>query len=684
MLEFTIDGNLVDSPKGIEQLTHKIYFNKGLRGYLEQFDGSVTFYGGEYAYLRNRFFVDGCAISTVVIRNGEDTYTGNIFLNDAEWDVDECGVTCEIVDASFLSLIDNNKDIKAYLNVPRSKNDVDISAATVVQTTLSFGENEVGAGLNPTPANRSGVRVFDAFRFLIAFMSDGQIGFVSDFFNPETNPANATQPRNPTLITGQEARTGDGDEWPYISFQELYDDIGKLYNITFSMETVNGVPTMRIEPVAYFKSQSQTLTLSDARGVKQEADRESYYQLIKFGDSADVDEDGFYPPATFMSWTQEEYHLGGQCNTKATLDLQLKTLVINTNAIQSVLPTGTQNVVNPPSTDYDDDLFLVIFDGNNQTVLSVNPLDADKRYYNARLTNSEVANRWGDGVPFPIYLFLGQSNNFANGMLTSTNFNYGGLPVQLVIMGETLFGQVPLIAALNCNDDTFPNGADPNGLYTIQNATPVTSNPGPFPSPSPQTASRYTAPFNAVYTVRFTGVIKAVITHTGQQGGYGVSFQVFSSANVFRSEIYFPASLQPSAPLFGVGANEWDVSANFFLLSGDYVIVTVFDPWNYTSNSSASQETELYVFRGARFIIEDPLGGEWKTYNPADNWLFKTMCRYPITCEWWRSFRNNWHQLILLTYGSGQSSGYVNEVNRNILTGDADVDIVSKFADVTR
>lgn len=688
MLEFRLDGQSVTEPEGLRELSHRIYYNQGLNGYLEQFDGSISFYGSEYTYLRNRLFTDGCSISTVTIRNGIDTYTANIFLNDAEWYPDLSKVDCELVDSSFLSLIDNNKDIKAYLNVPRSKNDVDISAFTTVQTDLSFGENEVGVGLNPTP-NRSGVRLYDAFKFLVAFMSDGQIGFASDYFSPETNPSNPSPERNPTLIVGREIRTGDGDDWPYISFQELYDDARKLYNLTFSMEVNAGVPTLRIEPRAYYRSSQTAIQLPSAEGVKQMAVAESYYQLMKFGDIEDVDETGFFPNATFMSWSEEEYHLGGQCNTKEILDLQMDTLSINTNAVQSVLPITTQNIVNPPSEDYDDSLFLVIFDGNNQAIVNVNPIDPDKRYYNERLTNSEVANRWGDGVPFPIYLFLGQSNNFANGMLTITNYVYGTIPAAQFIMGETLFGQVPLIAALNCNDDTFPNGADPNGLYSITNATPHTSNPGPFPAPSPQTASRYTAPFNAVYTVRFTGIIKAVITHTGQLGGYGVSFQVFDSSNVFKSEIYFPASLQPPAPEYGIGANAWDVSANFFLVTGDYVIVTVFDPWNYTSNVSAPQETELLVFRGARFIIEDPLGGNWKTFDPATNWLFQTNCSYPIPDDWWRQFRANWHSLINITYNTGQAFGYVNEIRRPIYPTDsnkgiAEVSIVSKFADVTR
>jgi hypothetical protein len=660
MLEFILDGVTVTEPEGLRELRHRIYYNDGINGYLEQFDGSVSFYGTEYRTLRNRFFADGCAVVPVEVRNGGDSYLGNIFLNDAEWEPDKSKVTCEIVDGSFLSLIDNNKDIKAYLNVPRSKNDVDISAVTVVQTDLSFGENEVGVGLNPTPANRSGVRVFDAFKFLIAFMSDGQIGFVSDYFSPETDPADPTEPRNPTLITGQEVGTADGDEWPYLSFEELFTDINKLYNISFSMEVVNGIPTMRIEPKAYFRSIAQTLAVADALDVQQEALRESYYQLMKFGDSEKVDEEGFYPPATFAAWQREEYHLGGQCNTKAVLDLQLKTLIINTNAIQSQLPSSTQNIVSPPSEEYDEDIFLVIFDGNNQTVLNVNPLDANKRYYNARLQNDEVANRWGDGVPFPIFLFLGAGNNGSQG------YALGNVTANDI----TCISISQWVSVAKFNSFSFPFGYDPNGLMSQSNV----DFPPCIHSPNNNViGTTYTAPISAIYTVavdfQTTWVTAANII-------------VVDATDAITQIIPLPITVNGPFDASVVG------SVQVFVPSGDRIAIRLvqfsaptpiggpgggFDP-NPPQNP--------VVFNGGTFTVYDPLTIT-KTYDPASNYLFKSSAQYPLPSDWWRQFRTQWHQRIQLTYGSGQAQGYVREISRNIYTGEADVEIVSKFADVT-
>ena len=181
------DFTIVGQPDGLSELRHRIYYSNELSGYLEEFAGQLTFYGSEYTYLRRRFFSNGCAVIPIVLTDGIGLQlTANLFLNDATWQIDRQAVTCEVVDDSYLSLIDNNKGIKAFVNVPRSKNDLPITA--VEQTDLKFKAYDV-VNNTDTPADRHGVRVYDALRTLIEFMSDGLIGFESNFFNrPHTPP----------------------------------------------------------------------------------------------------------------------------------------------------------------------------------------------------------------------------------------------------------------------------------------------------------------------------------------------------------------------------------------------------------------------------------------------------------------------------------------------------------------
>jgi hypothetical protein len=660
MLEFLLDGQAVTEPEGLTQLRHRIYFNTGLNGYLEQFDGSVMFYGDEYKYLRNRLFVDGCAISEVVIRNGIDTYRGNIFLNDAEWEPDLCKVTCEIVDASFLSLIDNNKDIKAYLNVPRSKNDVDISSFTVTQSNLLCKAATTTDA--DTPANRYGVRLYDAFKFLIAFMSDGQIGFVSDYFLPETSPTNATETRNPTLLTGYSLRLGeqvnpDDNQWPYLSFEELYTDAQRLYNLSFSMETVSGVPTMRIEPRAYYQASGQSLTLPYAKGIKQTADRDSYYQLMKFG-SANADDETFtyYPEELLQSWKEEEYHLGGQCNTSVILDLQTKTVVTDCNTIMTALPisAGGQD---EDSTD--DEIFLLVFDGNNETIINTHPVTPTRVYYNNRLTNLAVANRWGDGVPFPIFLFLGANNNQARAFnQTDAILDRCDFATSLFSTSFYAFAEFPVTVP--------PFGFDPNTNIvqgTIQE-TCVT----------PINATYYQVPITGVYTVNARVIFSTDGLRSSGGNVIGAEIVHYDSADVFQPDQVSIGFTNTNPNAFFV---TFEGSATFSAQAGDKLAIR----FNGVDTGAGIHNITLH---NGSFMDIPGRGLITKTYNPADNYLLKSSVNCPIPADWWRSFRNNWHQLITMTYNTGQSSGYVNEVNRNILTGDADVDIVSKFADVTR
>jgi hypothetical protein len=658
MLEFLLDGQIVPEPEGVRELSHRVYYNQGLNGYLEQFDGTIAFYGSEYAYLRNRIFTDGCSISTVTIRNGLDSYTANIFLNDAEWYPDLSKVECELVDASYLSLIDNNKDIKAFLNVPRSKNDVDITAYTVTQNDILL---KAATTADTDAANRYGVRVYDAFKFLVAFMSDGAIEFVSDYFNPETNPANPTPERNPTILTGYAFRNGpevdpDDEQWPYLSFQELYADIVSLYNVTWSMEVFNGSPRLRVEPTSYYRSSTTALTLDNASTVKQSSAIESYYQLMKFGGQSSEEGDfTYYPQEQFQSWREEEYHLGGQCNTREILDTSLKTFITDPNKIMQSLPISAGGL---DDDGIDRDLILLVLDGNNETIINDNPVIANAFYYNNRLTNLAVANRWGDGVPFPIFLFLGANDNQARG------FNISDLALDKCFFAVGLTS-ASFYAFAEFADFTPPSGYDPNNNVvqgTIQE-TCVT----------PIRATYYDTPVTGVYTVNTNVRFSTTGNRSGAGNVVGVSIVRYDSSDNFMEaqQIGFTTS-NPNAFFVEISG-----SATFAAQTGDKLAI------RFDGVDTGIGSHDVILHDGSWFEVPGR-GLITKTYDPSSNWLFKSECSYPIPADWWRQFRANWHSLIQLTYNTGQAFGYVNEIKRVIYSGDAEVSIVSKFANVTR
>jgi hypothetical protein len=630
-------------------MSHRVYFSDDLGGYLEEFNGDLTFYGEDYTYLRRRFFADGCSVVPCVIEDGCGLrLTGNLFLNDAEWRPDKCEVTLQVVDSGFLSLIDQNKEIKAFVNVPRSKNDVDISAYTATQTNLTFSLHDTNAIPAQSDATgRQGVRLYDALRMLIAFMSDGIITMVSDYLNP----AFATEDGIPTLVVGQEIRTGANDEWPRINFQDLFGDARSLYNLAFAPEIVNGQPALRIEPVAYFRQQLGTTVFEDVNELSQKAVLSQYYAIMKFG-SKRTDpleyNNQYFPPATFYAWQEEEFHLLGQCNTKANLDLTMSELVTDTNRIQIALPTtaGGQD-----DDGIDKDIALVCFDSSNVTVIYTNPTDTTQRFYNNSLTNFEVANRWGNGVPFPIVQFLGVGNNQAEAVAI-TELSPVWVPVTGLFGARAAFLEFPL--------STFPNGEDPGGNITQSVETLQTLDPPLFIFNGPVTG--YSAPVSAIFTVH------AEVIFTENVDAYLIVGRFDALNNYIETTIM--QTVTEDVTLVPQTATKAFGQALVFANATDRLFIGAITDGNTTIN--------IQTFTESYFKVFDPFTFE-QTYNPNDNLLIETSYEYPMTSEQWMNFLNEQFKSMTVTYNGGEVQGYIKDVTRQLENGNTDWLIRSNF-----
>lgn len=658
------DFTIVGQPDGLSELRHRIYYSNELSGYLEEFVGQLTFYGDEYTYLRRRFFADGCAVIPIVLTDGIGLQLkANLFLNDATWQIDRQAVTCEVVDDSYLSLIDNNKGIKAFVNVPRSKNDLPITA--VEQTDLKFKAYDV-VNNTDTPADRHGVRVYDALRTLIEFMSDGLIGFESNFFNTDDDPA-INRPRIPTLLTGRAIRTGADDSFALISFEELFIDLNKLYNLAFAVERTVSGPVLRIEPKSYFREVSTSLALPNVYSIQQTSDQSSFYSKVSYG-SAKVDEFIFYPGGAlppslpFVQWSQEEYHLGGQCNKDVFLDLELKTLITDTNVIMRCLPYGAgnpQSLVTPPDSSYDDDIFLVLFDANNETITSESALSADLRIYNGRLINSEVAQRWGDGIPYPIYLFLdGLTNNDAKGVVVAdavidTN------PLPPFFLTQWFFDNIQF-STYNAIME-FPVRAVPFGYDPQNNMADGVVTTG-------FNATWYEAPNTGIYT------IVARVISDGDMRSMIIA-QVRAGALVQTSDIFLPAQ----EDIIYINRT-FDLSVTVAAAAGDrfYVVCSGAGSVAYSPPIPAIPP----IIKAGSFMEVFASGNQiTQTYDPQSNYLINSSFNYPIPSTDWQFFNANRFGTINVTHGFGVVTGFLKEASRNLYNGSTDFVLRSRFAE---
>lgn len=644
--------SIQNEPKGLLDIKHRVYFAEELNGFLEEVTGGLTFWGDDYKTLRTLFLNGSCGIVPITINDGCGlVIQANIFLNEVEWRPDLCECTCEPVDAGFLSLIDQNMGIKAFLNVGRSKNDVDISSSVVTQTNLYYyGQNQQGGGGDIAAQNRVGVRLYDAFKMLVAFMTDGQLGFESDYFFPDDIGRGYY-----TLITGNSLRTGDVNSFPFISFEDLYKDCQRLFNLAFDIETVGGQSVMRIEPIEYFKQNSASLTLSNVDEIIQKTDAKSFYQKVVFG-STDFDDTGYvyFPKTAFTGFRKEEYHLGGQCNTKNVLNLDTLTLITDTNVIQAALPVLSGGATDP-SNITDEDTYLVVHYADNSVANDPNPLNPALVYFNLPLTNFQVATRWGNGIPASIYLFLGSGLNGAQAV-TMAAYTPNYQPISFILGG----------ALLSFPYDTFPNGYDPNG--NMVQSTDVVALGGLTPTWT-FGQTMFVAPVDGIYSASVRLILQNVdLTAFNQLLLSRYDTVVSGNINALQNGDIPPTSTNL---YFSQGVYIWEGSFTFNLLQDERLCVQL-----------NIAQVDIVVLQGSSFTV----GSNFtitQTYNPADNNLFLNEVKYPLSTDEWLTFLGNRHGVLTITHANGVVYSRNRSMTREINSGDTEVTAVSTFNQIT-
>lgn len=351
MLRFLINGvQSANAPLDADALEERIYYSETLKGFLLEITGTIVFYGEDYDTIRDIYDNDYCDEVTIEILKTEDDglnaeriFKGLIKVSDIEWNKVKKLATCEVIDDSFIARIDNNKSIKFEIGVPRSKNDVDITSFTTYLNYFNFFSpfwgryfDDEATGLEPPL--RIGIFLYDAFKFLVAAMSDGEMDFESNYLSYDINdPTNDEEAAWTGIIRADELYNGGG-RFPAVSFEDLYSDVQKLLNLSFSIERQNGGrPLLRIEPYSYYKQQDSGLYFTALSDLIEKIDLEKQYAKISIGCSTRPD-DFPLPKINVAYQFQEEYHLKGQCNVDNEMDLRLRTLVINSNSIRRYLP----------------------------------------------------------------------------------------------------------------------------------------------------------------------------------------------------------------------------------------------------------------------------------------------------------------------------------------------------------
>lgn len=351
-------------PFGIDSLSESLVLSDEVYGYVYQISGTITLQGDDYDTIRALYESEYCQDVTIEIQYSED---GNIWEMKAEgiiklvsvtWDLVRRQAECPITDNSFLSRINNNRNIKFTLGTPLftdepvlSKNGVDVTYKWVYHDNVQmfsplwkrYFEDEAeftdadSADIDLRPQGRKGIFIYDALNLIIAMMTDDEVEFESTYFTYSLATPNSYFGEAFTvLMAGSQIRAGIGA--PEISFDELFGDLHRLFNVWFSLEVnTQGKPVIRIEHEDYFRGLDSSQYFNSVESLSENIDLSLLYARIVLGCS---EKDKAFPikDIPLILHSQEEYGLTGICNTDNTLDLRLRSLIINTNSIARVLP----------------------------------------------------------------------------------------------------------------------------------------------------------------------------------------------------------------------------------------------------------------------------------------------------------------------------------------------------------
>lgn len=412
MLRVLLNGTYPqNNPTGIENLEERFTYSNTLKIYYTEITGDLTFWGADFDYLYNQFKGDLCTRIPVEIQESEgdersykELFRGYIIAKDIDFDLTRRFAKCQIIDDGFMASIVNNADLQVPIRsvFGTTKNGQTLNATVTtnvtVRTTNSIGSNMI-----------TGVSIHEAFRYIVAWMTDYGVDFESDYL------LNNTDVNSYFFSTGLSIRTGVSD-LPVISFKDFVSDMNKLWHIYgYFYRAANGKLTLKFEPYEFFENIQGSNTVTKADSITLKSAEEVFYTSILLGSpkNESVADDKGLPVDTAELWcipglnepfagfsNKDEFIIDTKCNKPNSLDLRPSKVIADINSISRI-------IADPSYTDYDADVFLIQRETEWELLphfpfdTTVTPETPIFGTFNKSLFNREVLGRWLSEICLP-------------------------------------------------------------------------------------------------------------------------------------------------------------------------------------------------------------------------------------------------------------------------------------------
>lgn len=633
----------------------QIQFDQSVNGVFVTFENDLLLTGSAYKYLLDNAKSQFCGrveVQCLYLCQGQqwiNLATGFIFLSDCVFNRDLCQVTTKIVDESFQSRINNNKAIEIYSETPTTKNGDVIGAPIGVLLTGQRAQMFVPATGVYLSQYSYGWSVFNAFKILISFMSDGEMDFESNYF--ETGPGNAY-----FVTSGRSIRIGSGSQFLY-SFESLYTALNKKLQLGFGFKKVNGRPVIMIEKFDFFRDNPAIVELYNVHGIKSRVDKDRMFSSIDLGSDDFLEEWQSTNPNAALSFSQvrffgfkkESFGLTGLCNIDKKLDLVTQKVIFDTNIIEDILMNGNQGYEENPII-----IELTAYAGSAETYVT-QPAGFEDIFssgtvqYNPNLTNDHQALNNINGVPASIWNWY-QGYDAANTVFKGTD-NRANFSLTLTLT------------------PTIQYYSDPDKMneyfrFPVQ-VTDIGSNYDPVVNgnPAPVNGSRYVAPAPGAYTF-FTRIKKTGLGNQAAVITTRVIFVRYNSNNELIVKHFQAPQNNPGNVPACITATD-----TFFCNEGDKIFVDIefyldfatSTNYEFTSNLAATVCVgEPVEFSGSGVPIG---GGELQPFDATAYRPVIETFSYPLTFA----------QVLDLINDTTRSVAYTNQENDPLALKNGDI-----------
>ena len=681
-----------DTISDLNDLSEHIWYDIERKAFLQEITGTVLLGGQGFRYFQNLLRTNydtqvPCTLSRYDEYAGvwETVLHGLVFVTDCTFDLYAQTVEIQLVDNSFFAKIENNKSIEFVIGSGRSKNGTDITGVAS-STQIKVLNNLPTPPLVYFPNTVTGWSRYEALKFLVAAMTDNQIGFYSDalqeYLDPVQNVLNQGY-----LFSGEALRDGPTQFGPNISFEYLYSDLAKLYNLVQYIERDSvGNLRLRVERFDDIRQSGVIDTKHVATPVKEMINSDTLYSCVRLG-SKDEDLDGYFAFTPFLSTFEEQFSMSYRSNVDKELDLRMQALITDTNLIYY---TQTQQGLANPDSSKDNEVFYIICRKHNG-------IDWDEKgtlyfsgqyYLNGDISNQNVLINNFTGLPSTI--FKQYISLFSTGFYANSSGPYIQQPaLSATAFANNLLELVATSAAggINWNGTVtgyFGTGIVPSNQFYLQfdndSVAPAFDGGNNYSN----TTFKYVVPVTGFYV--FYGLLDLIIDRTGMSLSDVTVLRLrlwqtdatYSTGSVMAT---YDAALQ--GDLFGQLIKPITMqvfnSTPVLLSANDNVFLTL------EFSTPFGTSAELYIYELSHFTLTftNVDGGDIVEVQDGNNYLLKNEWSGNLPLPTWQQIAASpFSQLKYQVNDAGEGRNmYILDMTRNLLSGETEAQLAGRLVD---